>query len=773
MQYNITTLAMQFASVKYHVFPLLKNLISKKNKIGTPLGWNHNRPDEPLSIPSTCDKLEIAAWDHLYGSNLLGFGVHPKNKRTLILDVDVGKDRVGLESLNKLIHDHSLPKASFAVSTKSGGIHLYYEYPKIIDSIVGLPIAEYPNIDIRSENNFVVGPGSFNNKYSIKYGTVELPLVSLPESFINILPRKSRITKQSVSLISSESKDIALTGKIPDKIFVGERDNTLIRLIGSWVRSGLTRDNIIILTKEALNRCQTPQDERPLSIDDYIDKIDSTIDKTEFSRPLAEPLQFFIDNMVYVKVMGGVYEIHTRTLYLKDLTNHYAPHIYFVDVEDKNGNISTKTKSAFSEWMKHKNRKAVHNIGYCPIEDFMFFDDIQNQEVVNMYRPPQLPAEDKIQKDKLIYENIFDKFIDFCQYLFGSKSTLMIEWAAHQIQHPQEKLMVAPVLISEARGVGKNLFFDIMSTILGKHNTSVFTSDNILESHNDYIIRNHLVLINEAYTPSVDRWSKRSKNQSIEKIKMLITDHAQSVNPKFVPPFIAKSYVNYIFASNNLDAVPVEQGDRRFEIIIIDALPKEKSYYVPLWDITKNNYDGRLLAAELKRGLKGIKINTMNPSYTAAYDEQKRAVITAGLSNIETMLQTAITNNFKIFKKDVVTFELFMWFVTTFIDPTVSLEYGRSIFKTVCKPIRSKNSRKNKILMVPTPPLNIKGNFIPPSKNKKAIYTCRRFSFYQSNILSSNEYIEQYLANYGAVNLAENEEKKEGKVLSFMEDFKR
>lgn len=774
MNNNIVKSAIYFADNNFHVFPLLKNLINGKNKIGTPRGWNHNRPEDSLSVPSTKDIHEISAWGDVYGANLIGYGVHPRERRALILDVDVKDGKQGLESLNRLIHDFDLEKASFAVRSKSGGLHLYYQYPNTIDNIIGLPLPDYPHIDIRSENTFVVGPSSFGNKYTIKYGSLKEDLKPLPENFIKILPRKSNIQTQSTSLIAVNSNDMSLTGKIPDIIQVGERDNSLIRLIGSWVRTGLSKDNVIILTKEAIKRCDKAPNEAPITINDYIDKIENTIEKTAFSRPHAEPLQFFLDNMVYVKVMGGVYEIHTRTLYIKDLPNHYAPHVYFVEQEDSKGNIKYKEMSAFSQWMKNKKRKNVHNIGYRPCNDHIFYDDVQNHDVVNMYRSSDLVDIKKLDDKKLKYTDIFEKFIDFCTYLFGKKAELMIEWAAHQIQHPEIKLAIAPVMISESRGVGKNLFFDILSSIVGKHNTSVLTSDSIIESHNDYIIRNHLVLINEAYTPSVDRWSKRSKNQTIEKIKMLITDHSQHVNPKYVPPFIAKSYVNYIFASNNLDAVPVESGDRRFEIIIIDELPKEKSYYAPLWEATNNSYEGRLLSAKIKQGLLSIKIKTINAAYTAQYDAEKLAVMMAGLSNVETSIQMAINNNYRVFKQDVVIFELFMWFVVTEVDPTISLEYGRSLFKMFCRPIYFKQTRRAKQLTLSYPPLTIKGNYVPGGKGKRSIFSCRRHSYYnrKDNPISNDIMIAQYKINFDSIDNTEKAKEVKSKIVSKIDEFK-
>jgi hypothetical protein len=736
--------------------------LSDTNKLGTPVGWNHNRPDHRYSLPSTIDVEEIKGWEK-YGDNLLGYGINPREKRALILDVDVGGDKEGAKSLNTLVFDFGLKKADFIVQSKSGGLHLYYKYPDNA-TIVGLPIDNIPHIDIRTSNNFVVGPGSLGGKYRIKSGTIETPLVELPADLVKIMPRKKGITVELTESNIENTKSFSgndplkpvvsdfgvgeanpLKGEIPDLIVKGERDNVLVRLIGSWVKAGHSRNNIIALLESAIDKCE---DKDELDINEYIAKVETTMQKSSFSSIQPEPLQFFIDNAIYIDSLDGVYQIPDRRYYIKGLDSLYAPHFYFVEKETATGTKKQEV-SAFKAWKKSSKRKNVENIGYKPITDHVFFDKAQNARVCNLYSPVvHVDMTSEVQRARLKYPDIRKRFLRLCEYLFGDKTELMIEWAAHQVQHPDIKLGFAPVMISETRGVGKNLFFDIMASLVGRHNTAVYSSDTIMDGHNDHVLKNHLVLINESYVPITDRYAVKAQASMVERIKMLITDSAQTVNPKFIAPFNTTSYTNYIFASNNLAAVPMEIGDRRFEIIIINATKTlGPEFYGPLWEITGDDETAMLLASEIYNFLKEVKIYSINAGFTPADDVYKEMVRHAGRSEIEARVYEDMDENRAIFAGDLITFPLFLWYILNHIDPNVTQTVAKNVLRSVAKSLTTpslKGKPRRASMMVPD--YTIKGQYVPEGKKREAVYAIRNYKHWYN--AEMDEIKDEYYKNF-------------------------
>lgn len=753
-------LMLSFANAGYYVFPLLKRIQKGINKLGTPVGWNHNRPDNSYSIPSSIDPEIINKWFETY-DDIIGYGINPRNKKALILDVDVGKGKTGNVSLRKLLDDYKIDDPSLVIKSKSGGLHIYFKHPK--EDILGLPLPNYEFIDIRTSNNFVVGPGSTlslipssPSLYNIVRGQPDSVLTSLPKSMVKILPKRINVIP-STSLITKENT--LLLGKIPDVIKYGNRDNTLIKLIGSWVRSGMSRDNVIILTKTAISKCELgPNLTRPdpLLLSEYIPKIDNTFSKTTFTKPKAEPLQHMIDNAIYVAKHEAVYEIQGRKLRTKGLISLYAPLKYYV--ETANGGM--KEVSAFKEWLKSDKRKEVEGFGYHPQSDYILYDDVQECDVVNMYRPPRLTDKlfindykSKLKKEaETLTEPIqyYKEFEKFCEYLFGKKADFMLDWAAYQVQHADKKLVIAPVMVSEERGIGKNLFFDIVSALVGKHNTAIFNTERIVDTYNDYILRTHIVLINESYIDIKDRWTRKSRNHIVENIKGLITDSSQDVNPKFVVPFIAKSYVNYIFATNNITAVPIDTKDRRFEILILIAKRQSTAFYEIMWRIVRNEY----AAYAVRKGLMKREIKLVKQGLTAhLIDDDKQLVINANKTYIEEKIEEAIENHEFIFLTDIIIFELFAWFILEKVDPGLTLENIRLIFKDYCRPVYVPNKNVNRQCTVDYPSLNMTKGFISGGKSRKGLYTCRKFDKYNTmgRKLTMDNLRAQYYQNYNCV----------------------
>lgn len=733
MQGDIKTLMVHVAQCGYHVFPLLKRYQKGENKAGTPPGWNHNKPSP---WQSSTDINTVLEWSSL--PDLVGYGVNPRGNNVFILDVDCGKSADAITSLRQLKDDFGLPKSSLTVKSKSGGYHFYYEHP---DFDIVSSTAMLPGIDIRANNSYVHGPDSKGDWkkgfYTIVDGDYSDILQPLNDKFVEFLRahHAKKFRDNTSALISDPQHVTLLSGEIPESIPEGERHMTLLRLIGSWCRAGYPRANILSLLNTAFTKCEPGP---PSNIDAYIDRVDDTLAKASFSRTHPEPLQFFLDNAIHVRDHDAVYEIPQRRVYYKGLNNLYAKHHYWIE-NDKGKQIK---RYAYKEWLEHKDKKEVDGIGYKPTRDIIFRDGAQNCEVVNVYVAPNLP---QVTFDEVLWQ----RFVDFCKYLFGEKYEFMMDWAAHQVQRPHQKLQFATAIISESRGVGKNLFLKILSDCIGKHNAVEFRLHQLIESHVEYPLSKHLVIVNEADRDISDVYSNKQQDRIIEEIKTLITEDYVSVNPKFVRISSVTSFVNYVFTSNNLHAIPLDQHDRRFEVVLCDVLKKDKEYYAPLYDILRHPEK----AAVIRKGLENREITLVDQSYSAdRIDSMKQQVILAGKSFIDQRIEEAINNKESVFKYDVITADLFGWFVIHHVA-NVTQSTSQNLFKKYCKPIYRANAKQPRGLKLPSPAVEYKGQDYRPATTKtQNIYTCRDAHRYrvEASILDTQDLSLQFHGNYKA-----------------------
>ena len=727
MSNEIINGALNMAKLGYHVFPLLKKLQRGNNSRGTPKGWNHNNPDDKRSIPSTTDLDEISEWSK-HGA-LVGYGVNPRNRRAVVLDVDIKDGKVGAESLKALIRDFKLSLDTFCVRSQSGGLHLYYSYDNIPEGfyVKGTGIEGYPDIDLRADASFVNGPYK-GGKYKI---IKDLPTRKLPKKLIELLPLQPQTSNQQIIVNFDDAEaltygDSILKGVIPDVIHKGERDNTLIRLIGSWARK-YPIDTTVILTKEAISRCQGSD----IKIEDYIPKIETTYEKENF-KPLApEMLEWMEDHLILIPERKSIYDISQsahKSLIMKDAAiDQYKNWIYYVEQEGKS---AKKKIYAFTAWMESPRRQTLKSYGYYPKNVRDFFCDIQDCKVANTYSPPfeqhKQPEED--------YQRYIDKFILFCQELFGEEAEFMFDWIAHQIQKPHEKLTMAPVLISEARGIGKNLFFDIMKNMVGKWNTTEADVTEAVDKYCEFALRHHLVLINEANVDVRDKRGINVRRELLERVKTKITENMQTVEPKYVGRFNARSFINYLVAGNTMDAIPVEEGDRRFHVIEITAARKPRAYYEDLWALARSPIDdaeSSNRAYALRQYFAKREITLLFKGDAAKTTAAKQFMIDANKSAEQVELDEAIMNHYSIFRSNIITRELFYWFISHKMPGGHRLSSGaiKDLFRTNFKPI-STDQHRAKQMLVKLPEQEVNGSVLPEESKKCALYTIRKHGAY-------------------------------------------
>lgn len=157
----------------FRVFPL-----RPKDKRPAEAGWQ----DTATSDVETVRKL----WSN--GHADCNIGIRTGNG-LVVLDFDNKPGQAGLQSLAQL-EALGLP-GSYRVRTPSGGVHVYLRTP--VESALGNSrggLAAYPNVDVRGEGGYVVGPGSRTaaGDYVPELGEI----APIPEAISGLLSRRSR-----------------------------------------------------------------------------------------------------------------------------------------------------------------------------------------------------------------------------------------------------------------------------------------------------------------------------------------------------------------------------------------------------------------------------------------------------------------------------------------------------------------------------------------------------------------------------------------------------
>lgn len=135
-----------------------------------------------------------------------------------------------------------------------------------------------------------------------------------------------------------------------------------------------------------------------------------------------------------------------------------------------------------------------------------------------------------------------------------------LNWIAFIVQKRQ-KAQTAYVL-QGVQGTGKGLFFsEIMTPIIGDDYCSLKMLKALDDTSNAWVQEKLFVMIDEVRIADAANASRTTNL-----IKSMVTDSKMTMRALYSDQKDIKSYTNFLFATNNDDAIEIPDGDRRFNI---------------------------------------------------------------------------------------------------------------------------------------------------------------------------------------------------------------
>jgi len=134
----------------------------------------------------------------------------------------------------------------------------------------------------------------------------------------------------------------------------------------------------------------------------------------------------------------------------------------------------------------------------------------------------------------------------------------VLKWLAYAMQHPGAKMRTA-LVFHGPQGVGKNLFFEIITAIYGKY-ALVVGQEQLEAPHNDWCSCK-LFLIGDEVIARQELFHQKNK------LKAFITGETIQINPKFLPLRTEKNHINVVFLSNEDLPLALEPSDRRHFVV--------------------------------------------------------------------------------------------------------------------------------------------------------------------------------------------------------------
>lgn len=141
------------------------------------------------------------------------------------------------------------------------------------------------------------------------------------------------------------------------------------------------------------------------------------------------------------------------------------------------------------------------------------------------------------------------------------ESALLRYWLAHNYLHPGVKIRWAPT-IKGCEGDGKTVFLDVLGVVLGAANARTLNGDTVLNStFTGWSEGAAVVMVEEI------RFQGHNRFEVANRLKPYITNDRIDVHAKGRDPRTVLNATNYMFATNHVDMLPIDDGDRRYFVL--------------------------------------------------------------------------------------------------------------------------------------------------------------------------------------------------------------
>ena len=156
------------------------------------------------------------------------------------------------------------------------------------------------------------------------------------------------------------------------------------------------------------------------------------------------------------------------------------------------------------------------------------------------------PTIDKILKHITVDEETYDRFLNWLAFIFQRRTKSGTAWILHGCP-----------------GTGKGVFFNsVISQLFGRRHCVMKLMGDLKSNFNGYMETALFINVDETRAITVGAEASRVMNA----VKNWITEPIMSIEAKHQNSRMSPSFVNFIFTTNDLDNLPIEAGDRRFNV---------------------------------------------------------------------------------------------------------------------------------------------------------------------------------------------------------------
>jgi hypothetical protein len=417
----------------------------------------------------------------------------------------------------------------------------------------------------------------------------------------------------------------------------GSRNSALCSFLGRAYNAGHSPETIRAAAMEWNSRCTPPMD------DDEVERTVRSMWKTHCSNhaddaehsarrevqrrenaaigageafdPLPEVLTCneMLERFIFLADGSRVFDKkHPKhVLSLSDFRNSTAASVSNgnTGVFSTDGKAKTKRIANSQTWMDSPQRLSAIGTTFNASAG-MYAKDPSGRHCVNVWTGFDRSVHPGDADIALVLEQI--------RWLFKDRADDFLDWLAHIEQQPGVLPHTAWLHISSFTGTGRNAIARLLSRVFPGYAAMSLALERLLDSgFNDELSAKVLAVVDEIRVGGRDQW------RHTETLKQMISAQVRHINVKYGRKSVEVNACRFLVFSNHRNAIPIDDTDRRVEVVICDDAPKAEAYYTELY----RDVDDKHVVAAFAKFLRHRDISAFNPGRHAVKSADKEQVV--------------------------------------------------------------------------------------------------------------------------------------------------
>lgn len=284
---------------------------------------------------------------------------------------------------------------------------------------------------------------------------------------------------------------------------------------------------------------------------------------------MVEMFAYWSDGSGYVVEIGQGPE---TAMTVTSFKNRMLP-LSWEEKKSSRANAKAERVNPADLWLCHEDRRDVGGFRFLPMSRERLVQ-VGGREYLNTWERPAWW--DDAEGDGNLDGGAVEVFESFLEHLIpcARERAWFLDWLAAKVQKPWLP-NCGVVMVAEPQGTGRGTLFDILKGVFGGRHVKNVAAVQLIgggsqSQYTDWLEQALLITCDEVLagddTAGTMAWKRR---EVYERLKALIDPRPRSMQivRKGLPNYESDVYASFLLATNNANALPLSQDDRRIAVI--------------------------------------------------------------------------------------------------------------------------------------------------------------------------------------------------------------